>query len=296
MMTKKSQTAIFVFIVCLWSGIALGQEDLGSSLLKIGIGARPAGLGGAFTALSDDINGLHWNPAGLGRFQGKELAFTHTVFVGDIREEFVGYAHFLGRLGTVGGGLTYLHLDEVHNRDALIASFTPYDLLGILTWAGKIGRDFEIGANLKYIYEKNREAEITKAGYFDVGGRASFRRLRFGFVFQNIGKDGDFEDKEDPLPQTVRGGIALGFFKDAVLVALDTIKEKDKDANYRLGVEYRPGGNLFLRLGAKLDEDEEAKITAGLGLTWKICRLDYAFLRHDRNSDNTHPLSLSLRF
>lgn len=295
-MNKKGQTAVFIFIMCLWSGIALGQEEIGSSLLKIGIGARPAGLGGAFTALSDDINALHWNPAGLGRFQGKELAFTHAVFFGDIREEFIGYAQPLAKLGTVGGGLTYLHLDEVRQRDESgyeIASFTPYDLLGILTWAGKIGRNFEIGANLKYIYKKNREAEITKASYLDVGGKASFRPLKFGLVLQNLSQD---RPEEDPLPRTVRSGLALSLFNETTILVLDTIKEKDEDTQYRLGAEYRPGSNLSLRLGAKLDEDKEAKITAGLGLTWKICRLDYAFLRHDRNSDNTHRLSISLRF
>ncbi|MEW5765998.1 MAG: PorV/PorQ family protein [bacterium] len=296
MVTKKSQTTIFVLMVCLWSGIALGQEDIGSGLLKIGIGARPAGLGGAFTALSDDINALHWNPAGLGKLREKELAFTHAVFYGDIREEFVGYAHPLGRLGAVGGGLTYLHLDEVRQRDESgdeIASFTPYDLLGILAWAGKIGRNFEIGANFKYIYQKNREAEITKANYLDVGGIASFRPLKFGLVLQNLSYD---RPKEDPLPRTVRSGLALNLFNETAIFVLDAVKEKDEDIQYGLGAEYRPGSPLALRLGAKFDEDEEAKVTAGLGLTWKICRLDYAFLRHDRNSDNIHRLSLSLRF
>ena len=37
----------------------------GAAFLKIGTGARPEAMGGAYTALADDVSALHYNPAGL---------------------------------------------------------------------------------------------------------------------------------------------------------------------------------------------------------------------------------------
>lgn len=38
------------------------------------VGARPAALGGAFTALADDQNALFYNPAGLARLDSRFIA------------------------------------------------------------------------------------------------------------------------------------------------------------------------------------------------------------------------------
>ncbi|MDH3215583.1 MAG: outer membrane protein transport protein [Candidatus Krumholzibacteria bacterium] len=48
-------------------------EDLGFTR-RLHAGARPAALGGAYTALSDDVNALIYNPAGLAGVRSNELA------------------------------------------------------------------------------------------------------------------------------------------------------------------------------------------------------------------------------
>ncbi len=42
-----------------------------------GWGARPTGMGGAFTAVSDDANAIFWNPAGIARMKYGEATFIH---------------------------------------------------------------------------------------------------------------------------------------------------------------------------------------------------------------------------
>src|SRR5215468_8588160 len=42
--------------------------------LKIGIGARAAGMGGAFVAVADDPSAVFWNPAGLARLDEDKTA------------------------------------------------------------------------------------------------------------------------------------------------------------------------------------------------------------------------------
>ena len=43
------------------------EGSSGSTFQKIWVGARSAGMGGAYSALADDITALYWNPAGIAK-------------------------------------------------------------------------------------------------------------------------------------------------------------------------------------------------------------------------------------
>jgi len=45
--------------------------------LRIGVGARAVGMGGAFVAIADDATAIHWNPGGLGFIKKLEGTFMH---------------------------------------------------------------------------------------------------------------------------------------------------------------------------------------------------------------------------
>ncbi|MBU0567282.1 hypothetical protein KJ693_09645 [bacterium] len=51
----------------------------GASFLKIGVGARALGMGGAFVGLADDASALYWNPAGTSQLNQKELFFAYIM-------------------------------------------------------------------------------------------------------------------------------------------------------------------------------------------------------------------------
>ncbi len=46
-----------------------------SAFENISWGARPMGMGGAFTAIASDANTLFWNPAGMTQIEGEETSF-----------------------------------------------------------------------------------------------------------------------------------------------------------------------------------------------------------------------------
>ena len=46
-------------------GKIIGAVQEGAAFLKLGVGARAVGMGGAYTAIADDVNSMGWNPAGI---------------------------------------------------------------------------------------------------------------------------------------------------------------------------------------------------------------------------------------
>ena len=69
------------------SQTSLGDQRVGTSsgsFLRVGVGARPVGMGGAYVAICDDIVACAWNPAGLILIDGYEFALTHTALPADI--------------------------------------------------------------------------------------------------------------------------------------------------------------------------------------------------------------------
>jgi len=59
-----------VFYISSWSS---NCGTTSAQFLKLEAGARPVGMGGAFTAVCDDVQALYWNTAGLAQIKSKEL-------------------------------------------------------------------------------------------------------------------------------------------------------------------------------------------------------------------------------
>jgi ligand-binding sensor domain-containing protein len=68
---KKAICVCLILVSIVLSANSVAQADVSRSgvlFLRIAAGARAAGMGEAFVAISDDATATHWNPAGLGRY------------------------------------------------------------------------------------------------------------------------------------------------------------------------------------------------------------------------------------
>src|SRR5580704_15756425 len=75
--------------VPLWA--SAGTE--GASFLDIPVGAGPASLGSAYTALATNAYAPVWNPAGLGMLNGNEVAAQHLSYLDSMHYEFMSFVH-----------------------------------------------------------------------------------------------------------------------------------------------------------------------------------------------------------
>jgi hypothetical protein len=95
---------VVLSLVAMWaaSSPALAGGKYAAEFLRIGVGARALGLGGAFVAIADDASAPYWNPAGLARTARPEMLFMHAEQFGSIANH--DFASFVQPLGTAGNG------------------------------------------------------------------------------------------------------------------------------------------------------------------------------------------------
>ena len=77
-----------------------------ADFLLIGVGARAAGMGRTYTAVSEGAPASYWNPAGLSGVEGGEVVLSHFSWFQDITLEH--------------GTLAY----QINDKTALTASVT----------------------------------------------------------------------------------------------------------------------------------------------------------------------------
>jgi hypothetical protein len=85
-------------------------------------GARPASLGGAFTAISDDAFALLYNPAGLTQIKKKELSFGIHYAANDLSTNYLGYNSLIPNSSTGISHLTTVYPLPTY-RGSLVLGF-----------------------------------------------------------------------------------------------------------------------------------------------------------------------------
>ncbi|MCB4791989.1 MAG: PorV/PorQ family protein [Elusimicrobia bacterium] len=300
---KKLFFAIATAAVCSSLAFAsFGSKDAGTStaqFLKLGAGARAAGMGEAFAGMADDSTSIYWNPAGLVRARTKSLSMMHAAWFEEMSYDWLSYSMPVQDFGVFGLAAQYMSYGNIIKMDDTgLAGDTinPSDTALSLSYA----RDLKfagLGINLKYISSKI-EHTATATGV-DIGILRALMedKLYIGLAAQNIGTKMKFIDMEDPLPMNVKLGGAYAL-APSCKIALDINAPADNDVNFSLGSEYRFTETIALRAGYNTVQDLDALsgLSAGLGI--KISQyigFDYAWTFYG-DLGTTHRYSLNVRF
>jgi len=90
------------------TAVSMAQTKVGTTaapFLGIGMGARAVAMGGAYTAISDDIYALYWNPAGVSQGTRIQTGFTYTQWLVGTQINWAGAIIPAGSFGSFGSRL-----------------------------------------------------------------------------------------------------------------------------------------------------------------------------------------------
>ncbi len=192
-------TTIIVF-VNIPSHATTNVGTAGAQFLKIGPGARVDSLGGAFSAIANDVTTIYWNPAGLSQLEKLSFSDTHTIWLADVRYNYLACAIPIEHVGTLGTSITFLNVPDTEittlaQPDGTGLWYSAWDTAVSLAYARELyheesGARLSIGINTKYIHQQiHRESANGVA--IDVGTlyHTGWRSLRIGMSFSNFGPE-----------------------------------------------------------------------------------------------------------
>lgn len=280
-----------------------------AQFLKLGIGARPIALGGAYVAEASDLSALYWNPAGLGTMTSSSVQMAHTQYLQDVSYNFAAVGVSLGNAGTLAASLIFLDSGEmpvrtVEQPDGTGERFRVTDFALQLSYGRMLTDRFSIGGTAKFIQERIWHSSASTIA-FDVGTlfTTPYPRLRLGASFTNFGpkmrmrgrdimfstdpvpgQDGNVEivnseytTDRHPLPLLFRVGLswdAVATHDHRLLISTDAAQPNDNSQFVNAGIEYSFRDLVSLRAGYRnlFEVDGEQGLTFGGGLNYRIDR------------------------
>jgi len=256
---KRICIIFFILILLFYSAPSFAQGNVLESTLKDGIGIRPLGMGGAFTAVADDINSIYYNPAGL-----YDLIFGYSTGNQDINTDVSGGSSFtMLNIGSLGYANWQQKGTLGENVNVVAFGF-----------GARGGHGLSWGINYKSI---NFDIGTSSSPY----GWSTDAGLILRFTPQiTLGLMGhDFaEDRKIESPSTTRYGIAYRPFGTWLILAADgeAGRTESDGALVHLGAEANVIQGLKLRCGS-----DKGKFTAGAGFGLPFATLEYAMLSDD---------------
>jgi hypothetical protein len=291
-----------LFLIFILSGMAYaaGQAGTDIAVLKAGVGARPLGMGSAFTAVANNADAPYWNPAGLVAVTNNEITTMQTKLSSDADHYYVSYARpALG--GTIGMSWIQVGLGAVsqtsaevdpHNEVQNLNLFSYFSNAYLLSYGKNLSDYVSAGVTAKY---------LTSDMYRVSGGQAQGYSVTPGILVRRGGFSVGAQAEElfnqqvwgtgtvERVPPKIRLGLAYRA-KNPGLFAVDicqTIRSGYTPV-ISAGYEYENNG-LSLRMG-----QSENGPTAGAGFKIQHARVDYAYVTQPALSrENVHRISLS---
>ncbi|MDD5688189.1 MAG: LysM peptidoglycan-binding domain-containing protein [Elusimicrobia bacterium] len=280
-------------------------------------GIRPASMGGAFTAISDDSNAIFYNPAGLYLIKNNEFSASFgRLYYGltdnsNISDSVISYINPFGEYGTVGMGIRTISLSSLYSEKMILFSY------GI-----RIKPKLGIGLTMKSLSHKFGADDYTENAISDDGtslsgpdpvfsqGKSKSKlsadfgifyrpasKYNLGLAIQNFNSPDIGLQESDKVEKTVRLGFA--YIPKTASLSLEVLS-KASDTDFIAGFEkYFSERLLALRGALTFGSRDLRRLSVGLGINQAKYKVDYAFifpLVGINNTYGSHKISVSFMF
>jgi hypothetical protein len=320
-MMRRILNYVFLSFFAVAPSLWAGNIDVGSSWLKVPTSAEAAGMGGAFSAVGNNVNSLEVNPAGLGLMDGQELSLMHDIWIQDLSTEHVAYGQNFGDHSGGAIGVDYINFGSVDKYTVISGvpvaggTYSPMAANVVAGYGRELIQGLWGGATFKFLTQNlNTTSSSTVAGDLGFLYQLPKQGPTFALVLSNLGGNLD----SATLPTQVRLGAAYqaSFSNETNPKAGTTILEPPQhqitfsvDGNlslasmdassFSLGGEYWYQDTFAARVGYHLasygDLGGLTGLCLGAGVRYKNFELDYA-LTTMGDLGSTHQLSLLTRF
>ena len=313
-----------LILVVLLGKVSVAASNAGrtaADFLLIGVDARAAGLGGAYSAVSDGVSAAYWNPAGLIGVRYPQISLMHASrFSGIVNYNYGGAAIPLGALQSLAITLTRTGVDDIKytalenpklplgysNRPYVSKTVSDAEYAFYISYARLLPGKFSLGINMKIIHKSVGDNSAWGIG-FDVGILANpFASLLVGANLQDATTTFVAWDtqRNELISPTLKVGasypVHFKFWDSKLVPAADIdfhfenygeaaqLAVGPMSADFHVGFEYSIFHTVAFRIG-----HDRGELTAGAGFRLSHLNIDYAFMKHNQLGD-THRISMRL--
>ncbi|MDX9789585.1 MAG: PorV/PorQ family protein [Candidatus Kapaibacterium sp.] len=272
----------------------------GGQFLKIGVGARGNALGGAYTAVTNDLSSIFWNPAGLAEINTMSADFSYTQW-------FATYSHNFGAVAMpIGDGYTAavsftslssgdIRVTTVERPEGTGSVYQVNDVAVAASFSGYLTDQFSFGVTVKYV--QNAFSSVSANGFaFDIGTKydTGIQGIKLGFSMHNLSTQQQYDGTDlrtskklnesldmapldatylaypFNLPIVFRAGITTDIIEQdehKLLAAADFVTLTDVAEQFMLGAEYVWNDFLAIRGGYVFGQSQMG-LSGGIGLKY----------------------------
>jgi hypothetical protein len=253
----------------------------GGQFLKIPVGARGSGMGGAFVAVADDATAVFWNAAGIARVDPdkSQLSLNHATWPAELSFDQVTYVFHMkkipGAFAVHARALTMspMEVTTAYQPFGTGQTFDAGHLAAGLTYARSFTDKFSAGLTANMIH--SGLADLTQQTFsvdigtlYDVGAAG----MKIGMAIQNIGSQEKFIEREARIPSIFRVGTSAEFLKGGdqrLIGAFEFSHPPDNSERFNFGAEYSFHKYLVLRGGYSFNHDTEG-LAGGVGFHFPV--------------------------
>lgn len=302
----------------------------GGEFLALGVGGRALGMGGAYSAVANDVTAGYWNPAGLASMNYPQISLMHEELFGDlVNYNYAAFAMPYGKDMSLGISLIRLSVDGIPDtREALvdkstgqviyditnpnarldpdrIKQFSNTDYALFLSFAKRHSGKLYWGVNAKIIRREIAEYSALGIG-FDIG--ALYKATEKLSLAANLmdatttivawSNDG----RNELITPTLKLGAAYSLQLFENFNVLPAIDFDMRFENRRFASTFNVGPVSFdVKTGLEINYknmvairggyNDVKQFTVGAGVKLPKLYIDYSFARFSGSQDETLPVS-----